>query len=230
MAEETKTKDEKPTVKEQQQEEQTFTQADLDRIVKERLAQQAKNKFGDYDELKAKADGAVTAEERLAKLEQELAATRADSLKSKVAARFGISTEPGSKGEPSDADLFLTGTDEDALVAQAQRLAGREADRKKSGNVAPKEGDDEDHRLRRQRDARVRVRAVRGSRLTAKENTMASSRHLGNHSPEEHRRWHVQEGPAGFRNRGPVADAEPQQFGEVTLHDPDRPAACGARR
>jgi hypothetical protein len=37
------------------EQEQAFTQADVDRIVRERLAQQAKNKFGDYDDLKSKA-------------------------------------------------------------------------------------------------------------------------------------------------------------------------------
>ena len=36
--------------------------------------------------------------------------------------------------------LFLTGADEATLTAQAKRLADREADRKKRGNVAPKEG------------------------------------------------------------------------------------------
>ena len=32
---------------------QTFTQADVDKIVRDRLAQQAKNKFANYDEYKA---------------------------------------------------------------------------------------------------------------------------------------------------------------------------------
>lgn len=118
----------------------TFTQADLDRIVQDRLAQQSKNKYGDYAELKAKAEGAKTTEERLKSLETELSATKESALRSSVAARFGVSTEKGSKGEPSDAELFLTGTDEATLVAQAERLAGREADRKKQGNYAPKEG------------------------------------------------------------------------------------------
>jgi hypothetical protein len=119
---------------------QAFTQADVDRIVRERLAQQAKNKFGDYDDLKSRAGVAQTLEERLASLESELSTTRADALRTNIAAKFGISTEKGPKGEPSDADLFLTGSDESTLTAQAQRLAGREADRKKQGNVAPREG------------------------------------------------------------------------------------------
>lgn len=118
----------------------TFTQADVDRIIGERLVQQAKNKFGDYDELKTKAEGAKTLEDRLGTLESELSTTKADALRSRIAARFSVSTEKGPKGEPSDADLFLTGTDEATLTAQAERLAGRETDRKKQGNLAPKEG------------------------------------------------------------------------------------------
>lgn len=125
----------------QQQQGQSFTADDVARIVRERLQQQAKNKFGDYDELKAKAGQAQTLEERLGTVESELTATKASALRTRIAAEFGISTKKGPKGEPSDADLFLTGTDESTLTAQAQRLAGREADRKKQGNVAPKEGD-----------------------------------------------------------------------------------------
>lgn len=117
-----------------------FSQADVDRIVRERLAQQAKNKFGDYDDLKTKAGENLTLEQRVAEMESRAMAAEAAALRSTVAAEFGISTKKGPKGEPSDADLFLTGTDESTLTAQAQRLAERAADRKKQGNVAPKEG------------------------------------------------------------------------------------------
>jgi hypothetical protein len=120
--------------------ESTFSQADVERIVKERLAQQAKNKFGDYDDLKTRAGDALTLEQRVAEMETRAQAAEAESRRARVAAEFGISTKKGPKGEPSDADLFLTGTDESTLTAQAQRLAGREEDRKKQGNFAPKEG------------------------------------------------------------------------------------------
>lgn len=123
-----------------EQQGQTFTQADVERIVRERLAQQAKNKFGDYDELKTKAGNALTLEQRIADMEKESAAAKATALRASVAAEFGISTKKGPKGEPSDADLFLTGADESTLTAQAQRLAARVEDRKKQGNFAPKEG------------------------------------------------------------------------------------------
>lgn len=110
---------------------QTFTQADVDRIVQERVARE-KAKYPDYDEMKAKAEGAKTVEQKLADLERKTAEAEARALRSDIAAKFGISAE--------DRDLFLTGSDEATLTAQAKRLADREADRKKQGNRAPSEG------------------------------------------------------------------------------------------
>lgn len=115
----------------QAKESQLVPQADVDRIVKERVARE-RAKYADYDDLKAKAAGSQTLEERLASLEGELTTAKATALRSDIAAKHGLSAE--------DRDLFLTGTDESTLNAQAQRLAEREADRKKQGNVAPKEG------------------------------------------------------------------------------------------
>ena len=119
---------------------QTFTQDDVNRIVKERAERIAKQLYPDYDDLKAKAGESQSLEQRIADMEKESAAAKAEALRSRVAAEFGISTKKGPKGEPSDADLFLTGADESTLTAQAQRLAVRESDRKKQGNYAPKEG------------------------------------------------------------------------------------------
>ena len=115
-----------------QEQGKTFTQAELDQIITDRLAQQAKNKFGDYAELKAKADGAKSVEQKLTELEAKHAEAEARALRSEIATRHGISAE--------DRDLFLTGSDADALEAQAKRLAERIADQKKNGNVARKEG------------------------------------------------------------------------------------------
>jgi hypothetical protein len=114
-----------------QTEEAKFTQADIDKAVRERIARE-RAKYADYDDLKAKAEGAKTIEQKLADLEAKNAAAEARALRSDIAARHGISAE--------DRDLFLTGTDEETLTAQAKRLAEREADHKKQGNVAPKEG------------------------------------------------------------------------------------------
>lgn len=110
----------------------TFTQAELDQIISDRLAQQAKNKFGDYDALKAQAAGAKTVEQQLADLSAKHDEAVARALRSDIATKHGISAE--------DRDLFLTGSDEAALTAQAKRLAEHAADQKKNGNRAPKEG------------------------------------------------------------------------------------------
>lgn len=67
-----------------------------------------------------------------AQAEKDRDDARAEALRLRIATKHGISDE--------DADLFLTGTDEDTLTRQAERLAGRESERKKQGNVAPKEG------------------------------------------------------------------------------------------
>ena len=112
--------------------EQAFTQADVDRIVSERI-QRERAKFADYDDLKAKAGEARTAEERIAELEERYQAAESARLRADVASRYSIPAE--------DRDLFLTGTDEDTLVAQARRLAERDTrSQNTSGNYVPREG------------------------------------------------------------------------------------------
>ena len=115
----------------EQGKESTFTQADVDRIVKERV-QRERAKFADYDDLKTKAGEAKTAEERIADLEKRYQDAETRALRANVASEYGIGTE--------DRDLFLTGTDEETLTAQAKRLADRESERKKRSNHVPNEG------------------------------------------------------------------------------------------
>lgn len=115
----------------QQEQEQTFTQADVDRIVADRLKRE-RDKFKDYDDLKAKAGEAKTAEDRIADLEKRYLEAETRALRANIASEYGISAE--------DRDLFLTGSDEEALTAQAKRLAERESERKKRNNYAPAEG------------------------------------------------------------------------------------------
>lgn len=78
-----------------------------------------------------KSDAEKSAE-RIKQLETEASAARSDALRFKVASKFGIGDE--------DADLFLTGSDEETLTKQAERLAGRSDERKKKGNYVPREG------------------------------------------------------------------------------------------
>ena len=91
-----------------------------------------RGKFSDYDDLKMKAGEKATADERIADLEQKYAAAEARALRASIANEHGIS--------PEDRDLFLTGTDEETLTAQAKRLADRESERKRSNNHVPNEG------------------------------------------------------------------------------------------
>ena len=112
----------------------TFTaeqQDEVNRIVQERV-QRVEAKYADYDDLKSAADEAKTVEQKLADLEAKHAEAEARALRSDIATKHGISAE--------DRDLFLTGSDEATLTAQAKRLADRAADQKKNGNRAPKEG------------------------------------------------------------------------------------------
>ena len=70
--------------------------------------------------------------EALAAAQSDAVQARADALRYRVASKFQVNDE--------DADLFLTGTDEETLTKQAQRLTGLEQERKKNGNQVPREG------------------------------------------------------------------------------------------
>jgi hypothetical protein len=118
------------------------TQDELNAVLKDRIARE-RSKFADYKDLQVKAakldeieqankTEAEKTAERIATLERELEATRTTALRSRIQAKFGIDDE--------DADLFLTATDEDTLTKQAQRLADRVEERKKSGAQAPLAG------------------------------------------------------------------------------------------
>lgn len=117
--------------------ERSFTQAEVDRIIADRLKRE------DVKGLKAKAaqldqitEQQKTAEEKAAEqlkaAERTAADAEAKAIRYQVAADNGISK--------ADADLFLTGGDEDTITAQAKRLLERDADRKKQGNYVPNEG------------------------------------------------------------------------------------------
>ncbi len=75
---------------------------------------------------------AQKAADQLATAQKEAADARRDALKFKIASKFKIDDE--------DAELFLTGDDEESLTKQAERLSAREAERKKNGNHVPREG------------------------------------------------------------------------------------------
>lgn len=118
------------------------TQDDLNRIIGERLERE-RAKFSDYDDLKTKAskydelDEANKSEAQ--RLNDQLAAEKsareqaeATALRYRVASKHGVSEE--------DAELFLTGSDEDTLTKQAERLSDRVDQQRRQGNHVPREG------------------------------------------------------------------------------------------
>lgn len=119
------------------------SQDELNRIIAERV-KRVEAKYADYKDLKTKAaelDQIKAANQteaektaaRIAALENDLAKTRLDALRRRVAGDHKITDQ-------DDIDLFLTGEDEETLTRQAKRLADRDADRKKNGNQVPTEG------------------------------------------------------------------------------------------
>lgn len=118
------------------------TQDELNAALKDRLARE-RAKFSDYNDLKAKAakldeienanrTEAEKATAKIAELETQLNEMRVESTRLRIATEHGIT-------DADDIRLFLTGTDEETLTAQAKRLAERTSDRKKS-HVVPGEG------------------------------------------------------------------------------------------
>lgn len=83
--------------------------------------QRAKANAKAADELNALKQAQMSETERtvarLAEMERETAAARAEALRFRIATRYGISDE--------DAELFLTATDEDVLERQAKALQER---------------------------------------------------------------------------------------------------------
>ena len=108
----------------------TFSQADVDRIVRERV-QRERAKYADYDDLKKTAEGAKTLEDRVADMERRTAETEMRALRAEVANAKGLT--------PTQAKRLVGSTREELEADADELLADIGAQRSKS-NVAPKEG------------------------------------------------------------------------------------------
>lgn len=110
--------------------EQTFTQAQVNAIVAERLSRD-RAKYADYEALKEKAAKFDAAEEasksELQKAQDAAAKAQAelDALKQANAVRAMREQAAKSAGLSPDMIEFLTGSDAEACEAQAKRLAER---------------------------------------------------------------------------------------------------------
>ncbi|QZT61250.1 hypothetical protein [Mycolicibacterium austroafricanum] len=125
------------------------SQQELNAALKDRLDRE-RSKFKDYNDLKAKAAKLDDIEQanlselekangRITAAEKERDTAKAEALRLRIAVTHNISLD--------DADLFLTGTDEETLTAQAKRLSDRaaeqanaETERKKKHPIVSKEG------------------------------------------------------------------------------------------
>lgn len=127
------------------------TQEDLNRIIDARLKRE-REKYADYEDLKAKAQKVTdleqskkTAEEKLTEritaLESELGKSRQEATRARIQAKYKVSDD--------DAELFLTASDADGLEKQAKALADRVADRRAKGPVVPSQkGGEDDNALK----------------------------------------------------------------------------------
>lgn len=115
---------------EEKQPEQTFTQADVDRIVKERV-QRERAKYADYDDLRTKAGEATTLEERVALIERQARESEARALRAEVANAKGLTPNQAKR---------LVGESREELEADADELLKDIGAQQKRGNRVPTEG------------------------------------------------------------------------------------------
>ena len=117
-----------------QEPQQTFTQADVDRIVADRLKREreaTKAKYGDYEELRARAGEKATLEERVAQIEATARDAEQRALRAEVANAKGLT--------PTQAKR-LVGETREQLEADADELLADIGAAKKNGNHVAREG------------------------------------------------------------------------------------------
>jgi hypothetical protein len=123
--------------------EKKFTQADLDRVVADRLARE-RTKYADYDELKQQAQAAAGSKSQLDKIQDQLdkAEKRAEkaeglALRSSVAAELGLSEARARR---------LTGATRDELLADGRQMIEDFGLKPKGGAESDADGDDDGKR------------------------------------------------------------------------------------
>lgn len=118
------------------------SQEELHRVLDDRL-QRERAKYADYRQLKEAAKRLQQIEDegksetqrltdRIQGLESDLGEARREALVFRISAAHGIGDE--------DAELFLTGNDEDTLTRQAERLVARRDASDRRPPYVPREG------------------------------------------------------------------------------------------
>lgn len=116
--------------------EKTFTQAEVDRVVRERLARE-REKYADYDELKKAAEVAKASESKLDKVTEQLAqlTKRAEdaertNMRREVAEELGLTAKEAKR---------LTGKTREDFIASGEELIedfGIDTEARKKGTAA----------------------------------------------------------------------------------------------
>lgn len=115
-----------PTPSEPEEQGKTFTQADVDRIVGQRLARD-REQYADYDQLKEAAAELAKIREgektELQRIQEELDAERKARENAESASAAMKRTQYGmDKGLPRDLAELLTAGDDESLDAQIEKL------------------------------------------------------------------------------------------------------------
>lgn len=108
----------------------TFTQADVDRIVKERV-KRVQDKYADYDELKTKAEAATGLQTKLDESGADAAKERERADRAEVALEKGLTLSQAKR---------LVGTTREEFTADADELLADITSQKQNNNVVPNEG------------------------------------------------------------------------------------------
>lgn len=118
--------------------EQTFTQADVDAAVQKIAAKirdeerrKVSEKYADYDDLKKRAEGAKTLEDRVAEIERQARESEDRALRAEIANAKGLTASQAKR---------LIGSTREELEADADELLKDIGERKKQGNRVPDEG------------------------------------------------------------------------------------------
>jgi hypothetical protein len=117
---------------------QTFTQADVDAAVEKVAAKiraderrKAAEKYADYDDLKKRAEGAQSLEDRVAEIERQAKESEARAMRAEVANAKGLTPNQAKR---------LVGATREELETDADELLKDIGAQKKRGNHVPDEG------------------------------------------------------------------------------------------